>query len=99
MPGRRLDAIGIERHGSHSWLLLDQPVEHLGIEGVGGGLRVFPLLGGMHREAVDTAGNGELGGDNPTARDRDKRNLTRKTQHSHSAVPPYPTPLTQSLMC
>lgn len=56
MPGRRLDAVGVERHRSHSRLLLDQPVEHLGIEGVGGRLGVFPLLGGMHREAADTAG-------------------------------------------
>lgn len=60
MPGRRLDSVRVERHGPHTWLLLYQPVEHLCIEGVGGRLRVFPLLGRVHREAVRPTGEQKL---------------------------------------
>lgn len=60
MPGRCLDSVRVERHGPHTWLLLYQPVEHLCIEGVGGRLRVFPLLGRVHREAVRPTGEQKL---------------------------------------
>jgi len=56
VPGRGLDSVRVEWHGPHTRLLLYQPVEHLCVEGVGGRLGVFPLLGGVHREAAETHG-------------------------------------------
>lgn len=54
-PGRGWGSRGVRREGGHSpGLLFDQSVQHLGVEGVGGRFRVFPLLRGVCGEPGGT---------------------------------------------
>lgn len=101
MPGRRLDSVRVEWHRPHTRLLLYQPVEHLCIEGVGGRLRVFPLLGRVHREAARPTGEQKLSGKGKSCHlTHTKKTRTSVpgamgsfstlTSFSHQALPTHP---------
>lgn len=54
-PGWGWGSSGVQRQGCHRpGLLFDHSIQHLGIEGAGGGFGVLPLLGGVCGEPGGT---------------------------------------------
>lgn len=82
---------------------LISPLSIWALRVLGGDSECFRFLAGctgrLWIPPEGSAGNGDLGADNPTTRDQDKWDLTWKTQHSHSAAPPYPTLLSLGHPC